>query len=250
MKTYSARPRNRLSNLLWKPERKPSGGRGEFQFQRIATLTLCLGVSITAGASFMAESPGTASAGLQRHYASVTSITGDFRQTYRAPGVNQVESGVFWMKRPGLMRWEYRDPEIKLFIADGRDTFLYTPEDRQVLISRFSAAELHNTPLQLLLGRADLNKSFDVAWENIMKPVIPGTRMLKLVPRPEEAEYAGIVLEYDEETYDLRRIVINEKSGNTSEFFLTNIRTNVKTESAQFRFQIPKGVEIVRVDER
>src|SRR5512136_131267 len=53
----------------------------------------------------------SAVAGLQKRYASVETVTGSFRQTFRAPGIDQVESGVFRMKKPCMMRWEYRQPE-------------------------------------------------------------------------------------------------------------------------------------------
>jgi outer membrane lipoprotein carrier protein len=187
---------------------------------------------------------------LQQRYAAVNTVSADFRQTYRAPGVDMSESGTFWMKKPGLMRWEYREPETKLFIADGRDTYLYNPQDRQVMVRRFSASELHGTPLQFLLGRGDILKSFFVSREPASAARIQGTLLLRLVPREEDATYSYFVLECDENTYDLRRIVIRERTGNTSEFVLTNLVTNIKTETGKFEFRIPKGAEVIRLDEK
>ncbi len=99
-------------------------------------------------------------AGLQEKYAAAQSVSASFRQIYRAPGIEQVESGSLLMKKPGLMRWEYRDPERKVFIADGRETFFYTPEDRQVQVSALTSAEIRSTPLQFLLGRGEILKSY------------------------------------------------------------------------------------------
>jgi outer membrane lipoprotein carrier protein len=180
----------------------------------------------------------------------VSSVTAGFEQTYRGPGVVQTEAGVLFMKKPGLMRWEYREPEIKLFIADGRNSYLYTPEDRQVLVSRLSAAELRGTPLQFLLGRGRIMESFLPSWETELKPRVEGTVLLRLAPRTPEPSYAYVVLECDERTYDLRRIVIREATGNTSEFLLTNLQTNVRIDDKKFQFKIPKGVEVIQVDEK
>ncbi len=185
--------------------------------------------------------------GLQQRYASVQTIAGDFQQTYRAPGISQVESGSFKLKRPGLMRWEYRIPEEKLFIADGRESFLYVPGDRQVTIQPFSAADLHNTPLELLLGSADINRSYSASWEEELKPKVEGTYLVRLTPRAPMAGYSFIVVELDQRTYDLRRIVIRETIGNTSEFLLTNVITNIKAGDKEFRFKPPKGVEKIRM---
>ncbi len=213
-------------------------------------------VWLVGGLSFAAhlvsgeDSLAAAIEGLQNRYRAVDSISAHFQQTYRAPGIEQIESGVLWMKKPGLMRWDYQSPTVKLFIADGKETFLYTPEDRQVLVTRFSAAELHSTPLQFLLGQGDIRKSYSVAWESESRPKLQGTLLLRLVPRAEDPEYSYLVLEIDARTFDIRRIVIHERTGNTSEFVLTDVATNVRVNPKQFQFKAPKGVEIVRLDER
>lgn len=186
-------------------------------------------------------------AGLQRRYASVNSVAANFQQIYRAPGVNQVESGVFWMKKPGLMRWEYQEPEKKLFIADGRKAYLYVPQDRQVTEQSFSASDMHDTPLEFLLGAGNINKSFDAQWETELKPDIKGTLLIRLTPRTNETGYLFLVLEIDRETFDLRRIAIHETGGNTSEYLLTNLRTNVKVDNKEFQFKNPKGVEVIKM---
>jgi len=187
---------------------------------------------------------------LQQRYASVTSVAGDFQQNYHAPGVDITESGAFWMKKPGLMRWEYRDPETKLFVSDGRETYLYRPEDRQVLVSRFSPSELHSTPLEFLLGRGDILKSFKVSDETQIRPRITGDVLLRLAPVEPDPNYSYFVLECDPKSFDLRRIVIRENAGNTSEFILTNLQANVQVDNKRFEFKIPKGVEVIRVDEK
>jgi outer membrane lipoprotein carrier protein len=208
---------------------------------------------LLSGAAFSApaqQSAAEAATRLQQRYAAVTSIAADFQQNYHAPGVDIAESGVFWMKKPGLMRWEYRDPEIKLFVSDGRETYLYRPEDRQVLVSRFSPAELHSTPLEFLLGRGDILKSFRVSAETQIRPRVEGDVLLRLMPVEPDPNYAYFVLECDPTTFDLCRIVIRESAGNTSEFVLTNLQTNVQVDNKRFDFKIPKGVEVIRVDQK
>lgn len=185
-------------------------------------------------------------AGLERRYASVTTMTGDFRQTYRAPGIEQVESGAFWLKKPVRMRWEYRQPEEKLFVTDGREAFLYVPQDRQATVQDFRASDMRGMPLDLLLGTGGVLKSFAASWETEFRPKADRTFLIRLTPRDGEADYAFLVVELDRETYDIRRIVIREATGNTSEFLLTGVRTNIKVDKEKFRFKIPEGVEVIR----
>jgi outer membrane lipoprotein carrier protein len=201
----------------------------------------------------LAKSPAAdldaAVAGLQKRYAAVETVAGSFRQTFRAPGLDEVESGVFKMKKPCLMRWEYRQPEEKLFVADGRDAFLYVPRDRQVTSQPFSAADMRDTPLELLLGQADIKRKYVASWETALRPQMEKTFLIRLTPRRPEGDFESLVLEIDQSTYDLRRIVMRESGGNTSEFLLTNVITNTKLNNNEFQFKPPKGVEIVRMNE-
>lgn len=132
---------------------------------------------------------------IQRRYAAVDSIRADFTQNYHAPGMDQTESGIVTMKKPGLMRWEYKTPEEKLFVADGHDTYLYTPADRQVLVRRFTLDDLRSTPLQLVLGQGDIRRNYDVSWEPGPGAKAGGVILLRLTPHAGSADYADVILD-------------------------------------------------------
>ncbi len=198
-------------------------------------------------AAFAAELPDVIS-GLQRRYASVETVRGAFQQTYRAPGISQDESGEFWLRKPGLMRWEYRNPEEQTFVADGTESFLYAPKDRQVTVQPFSAADLHSTPLDFLLGSGNISGNFSASWETVFKPKTEHTFLIRLTPRKAQGEYSFLVLEIDSQTFDLRRIAVREPGGSTIEFLFTNVVTNVKLDKKLFQFKIPKGVEVIRLN--
>ncbi len=202
---------------------------------------------ITCCSSAQAADLESVIAGLQRRYGSIKTMTGNFEQTYRAPGIDQVESGGFWLKKPGLMRWEYRNPEEKLFIADGRETYLYVPADRQVTVQSFTTEEMHNTPLEFLLGSVDIDKSFAASWENQLKPKNEATFLIRLTPRRSDAQYSYLVLEVDQKSCDIVRIVIREPGGDTSEFVFSDLKMNARVDNGLFKFKAPKGVETIRI---
>jgi outer membrane lipoprotein carrier protein len=187
--------------------------------------------------------------GLQRRYASAETVSGNFQQTYRAPGIDQAQSGVFWLKKPGLMRWEYRSPEEQLFVADGRESFLYVPRDRQVTVQPLTASDLRRTPLEFLMGAGDIPKSFVSSWDTEFAPKADRTVLIRLTPRAKDPAYLFLVLELDQTTFDLRRIVVREPTGNTMEFLLSGVAINRKLEPKLFQFKPPKGTEIMRLDE-
>ena len=199
--------------------------------------------------SAAADDAAGALAGMERRYASVRSLQARFTQTYRAAGVEQVESGVVYMKRPGRMRWEYRQPEAKLFVADGKNAYFYVPEERQVTVRPFAARDLRNTPLELLLGGGGLERIFRAVDEVEWKPSGAGTRLVRLVPRSPQADYDFVVIEVDARTFALRRLAIREAMGGTSEFAFADVADDVKLEDRLFRFAPPRGVEVIRMDE-
>ena len=115
-------------------------------------------------------------------------------------------------------------------------------------VQPFSAADLHSTPLEFLLGSGDINKSFVASWEMEFKPQVERTLLIRLVPRKPEGEYAFLVLELDNRTFDLRRIAIRDSGGSTSEFLLSDVSTNIKLDNKLFQFKVPKGVEVIRLN--
>jgi outer membrane lipoprotein carrier protein len=213
---------------------------------RPAVSLLCLlsVFSITVSSADLSE----IIAGLQKRYFSVGTVTGNFQQSFRAPGIQREQAGEFWLKKPGLMRWEYKTPETQLFVADGKRSFLYVPADRQVTIQPLSPADLHNTPLSFLFGSGDINKTYSVAGETEFKAKLENTVAIRLAPRKQQSDISFLVLEVDQKTYDLRRIIVKEPGGSTSEFLLSNISTNAKLANSLFQFKTPKGVEEIQLN--
>ena len=60
-----------------------------------------------------------------------------------------------------MMRWEYKNPEEKLFVSDGKTVFLYVPADRQVSKEAVRQTLDDRIPLMFLLGRSNLRNEFD-----------------------------------------------------------------------------------------
>ena len=208
---------------------------------------LALSLLIFASASVAAADFDAALSGMERRYATADTAAGSFRQIYRAPGILQEETGVFILKRPGLMRWEYRTPEAKLFIADGKDCYVYVPLDRQATTYPLTPADLGRTPFAFLLGGGNARRDYTAEDETEFKAAFSDTVLIRLTPVRNDGEFGFVTLELDAGTFDIRRVVIRELSGNTSEFLLDGIVLNQKTNARDFQFRPPRGVEIVKV---
>src|SRR5215472_147144 len=68
---------------------------------------------------------------VDEHYNHLASLKGAFTEIYKGPGASRSESGTLWLKKPGRMRWEYREPREKLFLTDSENAYFYVPGDPQ-----------------------------------------------------------------------------------------------------------------------
>jgi len=119
-------------------------------------------VLATGPAQSVAPDPSLAESLVRRietRHARTEDLVGRFVQSYRSGllGRELVERGIVSIKRPGRMRWEYKDPEEKLFISDGETFYFYVPEDRQVIVQQQD--EQRSLAARLLFGQGGLLES-------------------------------------------------------------------------------------------
>ena len=177
----------------------------------------------------------------ERHGRTVD-LVARFTQSYRSGllGREVVERGVVSIKRPGRMRWEYKDPEAKLFISDGRTFYFYVPADRQVVVSEQDAER--SLAGRLLSGRGGLLEEFDASLE---EPLEEGVLRVKLLPRKEQPDVERAFLDV-EPSGRIRSILLEDVQGNRTRFRFEGVRENTGVPDKLFRFEVPAGVEVIR----
>jgi outer membrane lipoprotein carrier protein len=176
---------------------------------------------------------------LEQRQRGVTDLTARFTQTYRSGMIGRevVESGVVSIKQPGRMRWEYRQPEKKTFVSDGKTFYFYVPADRQVIV-RDQAGD-RGVPALLLAG-GNLLEQFEPGTETAPA----GLTRLRLVPRRANPEIEKVFVDLDENAR-IHAIQVFDAQGNVSRFQFEDIRENTGLKDGFFRFEIPRGVEVV-----
>src|SRR6266567_4112878 len=125
--------------------------------QQPALLTIAFWLAVVVAAPALPNVHSVAQA-VDEHYNHLQSLQAEFTEIYQGSGVERTESGTLWLKKPGKMRWEYRSPEEKLFVGDGRDAWLYVPDDRQARKEAAKKLEDARSPLAFLLGKTKLQK--------------------------------------------------------------------------------------------
>ena len=209
---------------------------------------LTLGLVLSLGAAAAAAPPPNAKAiadGVDRRYNDLRTLRAEFTEIYRGAGIERTESGTLWLKRPGKMRWEYRQPREKLFLADGKDAWFYVPGERQARKAPLKKLDDLRSPLRYLLGRTKLAKEFnDLAPAPDVAPLTRANVMLRGAPRGMADRVTAVLLEITPASR-IARLVIEEVDGATTEFRFSDIAENQAVSDHKFQLSLPPDVEIV-----
>lgn len=198
-----------------------------------------------------AQAPATPDASelatrVQARYDKIRDFTADFVHSYEGGVLRRklVESGVVQVKKPGRMRWEYRTPEKKLFVSDGRDMYLHEVAPNHVTIFPVPQGDEAATAVLFLAGRGHVTRDFSVSHEESAS----GTYALRLTPRAPERDYDWLLLVVDRETFQIRSLSAADDQGGRSTFQFSNFRENTGLSDQTFTFRIPRGADVVRAD--
>src|SRR5580658_6918121 len=99
--------------------------------------------------------------GIEQRYNRAQTLQVHFVESYSVQGrARKSESGELTLRKPGRMRWDYSAPSGKLFVSDGKDVYLYTPDVHRVEKAKLKASDDMRAPLAFLLGKLDFAKDF------------------------------------------------------------------------------------------
>ncbi|MBI2834781.1 MAG: outer membrane lipoprotein chaperone LolA [Acidobacteria bacterium] len=215
--------------------------------RRLALTSWCVAAVTSV---MLAQAPGGSAAdiarALQEKYDGVRDFSASFVHTYEGGVLRKktTESGSVLIKKPGKMRWEYIQPETKLFVSDGLKIYSYVPADKQVIVSSVPADDRATTAVLFLAGKGSLMRDFDVSFANGASGLGP-TYNLKLVPRQKQQEYDWLIVGVDRTTYQIRSLVTGDAQGGRSTLTFSNLKENVGLADKVFTFKIPRGVDVI-----
>ena len=199
----------------------------------IVGATAALGASTEAGIDDYVHA-------LESSYRGVNTLQAEFTQTRKWGNRTRTESGTVHLARGGLMRWDYREPSPKLFVATGKELLLYVPADNQVTRSKVKASDDIRVPFLLLLSRLNLRKVFaEISFADGALDSKPGDRVLRAIPRKaEEAGYSEVLMEISP-AFDIRTLVITYADRSRMDFVFEDIKRNGALSPALFSFVPP-----------
>lgn len=177
-------------------------------------------------------------------------ISYTFSQTWvdELRGSRSPETGTILVKKDGRFRWAYQQPERKDFIFDGTRAWLYEPSKSQATEFEGFASSAASQALQFLWGRGQLDTLFNLDWCTEACPKGDNQKLLELRPKKPLATLERMVVQIDATTYQILGAVSYDPMGNQTVYSLSKpVLGNVHKES-WFEFQVPKGVNVIRVN--
>lgn len=157
-----------------------------------------------------------------------------------------VSQGEFFYTRPNQVRWEYLDPDRKVFvITEDRYTAYYPALKRaeEVPIKKFVGKRLFRF---LGVGQSieDLGKYYDFALAD--KSDIPGTYLLLLTPRKKKLRdrVAEMKIWVDGENFLPSRLQYVEADGDTTLLSFTGMQSNIEVSASRFQLDLPQDVVV------
>ena len=202
---------------------------------RLKALSLAA-APVAAAALLMPQAPVTAQASspvaqVQSHLRAVNTMTARFSQTDRR---GQTLTGVFTLKRPGKIRFQYQRGVPMLVVADGKRLHMVDYETKDV-----RSWPIGNSPLGVLL---DPNPNL----ARIAKVVRNDRNTLLLQARdPKRPEYGTVTLGFAKLASApsgllLQGWTVVDAQNNRTTVKLSDQRFNVAVADSAFTFQRPK----------
>ena len=182
---------------------------------------------------------------VDQRYNRLQTLQADFTEIYQGSGMERNESGRLWLKKPGKMRWEYRSPEEKLFVSDGRNGWLYLPAQNQVQKSSMKDLEDIRSPLAFLLGKTKLEKELSgLSFAPDLQTWHDGDVILRGAPKGLADRIREVLVEVAPD-HQIVRIMLHGADDSITEYRFSNQKENVEIPNAQFRFIPPAGSEVI-----
>ena len=184
---------------------------------------------------------------LEKRYTG-SQFSADFLQesTIKAMEITDFASGRVYVRYPGMMRWEYEKPERQAIITDGHKLWIYRPLDNQVMTGNAPVFFRDGKGASFLSDIRLVRQKFTITPH---QPEGEYLYELRLVPREKTLNISQIRLYVVPRAFTIARIVTLDDYGDDTRIDIVNPQFNVDLDPALFKFDIPKGADVQKIDE-
>lgn len=179
--------------------------------------------------------------GTEQRYNKAKTLQVQFTESYSVEGRNRKsESGTLTLRKPGRMRWDYSAPAGKLFLSDGKEVYLYTPDAHRVEKMPLKESEDMRAPLAFLLGKLDFAKEFrdfDMKAEG-------ANYVVSAKAKTDHLPYERIEMLVTPD-FQIQRLMVHGQDNSILTFQFSGEKLNPSVDNNVFKFQMPAGATLV-----
>ena len=165
--------------------------------------------------------------------------------TLKALNITDTASGKVWFKHPGMMRWEYESPEKYAIISDGKNLWIYRPEDNQVVIGDAMTYFSNGKGASFLSNFKLVQDAYTVGIATPKKYV---HYTLKLVPMEKQLDLSAIFLNIEKKSFDIKSVLTLNDYGDETRIEFSDLKFE-DLDASLFNFRMPPGADILKLDE-
>jgi outer membrane lipoprotein carrier protein len=228
---------------------------------RVGAIGLCFAWVSWIGAAAAQEGDAPDAAAIvtlvQTFYDQTKTLQAEFEQTRYTRLYDRYDraKGKVAFKKPGMMRWDYAQPNGQVFVSNGKKLLIYQPpeegEKRGQLIERALDEDQLPSAFSFLIGGGDLDEDFEVRLLEHDNEKFQGGHVLQLIPRRPTPNYEQLVFYVRTLTSDgkragiVQRVLIIDAAGNRNRFDFSKFEFNRDVPDRRFSYRPPKGTERV-----
>jgi len=182
-------------------------------------------------------------------YQTIQTLSAEFTQVIANPllGAPDTTRGKLYQMRPSRFAMRFTRPRGDRIVADGRHLWLYTPSTTpgQVIRSAIPSTGASNGPN--FIGQFVERPRERYRARYIRADSLAGRAMdvVELVPKTDDLPYSKAVVWIDREDGLVRRVEIEETSGQQRTLVLTKLAVNRGVPGREFTFSPPAGLRVV-----
>jgi outer membrane lipoprotein carrier protein len=178
-------------------------------------------------------------------YNRMSTFKASFKQRYVAPAYGKTvdSAGSVIFEKPGKMSWSYASGNR--VVSNGNVLKIYEKDNKQMFVQPLHSSQ-YPAALSFLTGQGNLKKDFTFTLQNSAQMKFPSGYVLLGQPRQPTAAYDKVYFYVDAQTFQVRRVIIQDVQQNRNRFDFANPLVNTKTPPGAFAFTPPRGTQVIQ----
>ena len=207
---------------------------------RFLNLAAALLVTMFACVTHAASDAAAGQQKVEGFLQGLQSLQAQFKQTLTDRNGLTVEeaNGTLAIRRPDRFRWDYREPNEQVIVADGSRIWLYDADLEQVTVRKLDDT-LSATPAMLLSGQGNLQENFSVTQSSQEGSVF----WVRMQPKRDDTDFKWVRLGFEGNA--LKFMQLADKLGQTTTLEFTQLQRNPAIDGSRFTFTVPAGADVI-----